>query len=97
MNFVKSHGQDPQKFITKQGLDRAFHECEQHMWRFGRRSLPLGIRVDGGSDWLAITHDFASYLTFANNSLLRGLRFFYAHTLLPAEVGVPLPLCPSGG
>ena len=90
MNFVKSHGQDTQKFIAKQGLDRAFYECDLHMWRFGRRSLPTGIRLDGGSDWIALTHDFASYLTFANNTLLRGLRQLYHHTLLPAEVSVPV-------
>lgn len=86
MNFVKSHGQDTQKFIAKQGLDRAFYECDEHMWRFGRRPLPTGIRLDGGSDWIALTHDFASYLIFANNTLIRGLLQIYAHTLLPAEV-----------
>lgn len=91
MNFVKSHGQDAQKFITKQGLDRAFYECENRMWRFGRRSLPNGIRLDGGSDWIALTHQFSSYLIFANNSLLRGLKQIYDHTLLPAEVSSSSP------
>ena len=92
MNFLKSHGQDTQRFIAKQGLDRLFYECDEHMWRLGRRSLPTGVRLDGGSDWIALTRDFASYITFANNTLLRGLRKFYNHTLLPAEVSLTLPV-----
>jgi len=55
------------------------------MWRLGRRVLPAGIVYDGGSDWIALSNDFVSYLTFANNSLLRGLAKVYEHTLLPAE------------
>lgn len=55
------------------------------MWRLGKRSLPSGLVWDGGSDWIALSNDFASYLTFANNSLLRGLLKVYEYTLLPAE------------
>jgi hypothetical protein len=33
-NFVKSHGRDAQVFVRKQGLDRTFHECDLHMYRF---------------------------------------------------------------
>lgn len=84
-NFVKSHGQDTHKFISKQGLDRSFVQCDDHMWRLGRRVLPSGIAWDGGSDWIALSNDFASYITFANNSLLRGLLRVYEYTLLPAE------------
>lgn len=84
-NFVKSHGQQTQKFIKKQGLDKTFHECDRHMWKLGDRTLPTGIIFDGGSDWIGLSHDFASYLTFANNSLLQGLKQVYDQTLLPAE------------
>lgn len=84
-NFVKSHGQQTQKFIKKQGLDKTFHECDHHMWKLGDRNLPTGIVFDGGSDWVGLTHDFASYLTFANNSLIRGLKQVFDQTLLPAE------------
>ena len=33
-NFVKSHGRDSQVFVKKQGLDRTFHECDTHMFRY---------------------------------------------------------------
>lgn len=42
MNFVKSHGREVQRFITKQGLDKTFVECEARMWRVGDRKLPDG-------------------------------------------------------
>lgn len=85
-NFVKSHGQDTQRFITKQGLDKTFYECDNHMWRLGDRKLPAGIRLDGGSDWVGLTRDFCSYLTFSDDELIKGLETIYSHTLLPAEV-----------
>lgn len=85
-NFVKSHGQDTQRFIAKQGLDKTFYECDAHMWRLGDRELPNGIRLDGGSDWIGLSRDFCSYLITANDTLLRGLDTIYQHTLLPAEV-----------
>lgn len=46
MNFVKSHGREVQRFITKQGLDKTFVECEARMWRVGDRKLPNGIFID---------------------------------------------------
>ena len=55
------------------------------MWKLGERILPTGIILDGGSDWIGLYHDFASYLTYANNSLIRGLRQVFDQTLLPAE------------
>ena len=61
-NFVKGHGRDHGKFIKKQGLDKTFYECETHMWRLGERSLPSGIFVDGGSDWICLNRNFANYV-----------------------------------
>ncbi|XP_064478738.1 xylosyltransferase 2-like isoform X2 [Ornithodoros turicata] len=84
-NFVKSHGQDTQRFIAKQALDRTFHQCDGRMWRLGPRGLPWGIRLDGGSDWLALHRDFVSYVALGDDPLLRGLKALFAHTLLPAE------------
>lgn len=55
------------------------------MWRLGDRKLPGGIRLDGGSDWIALSYDFCRYINFENNSLLRGLDSLYNYTLLPAE------------
>ena len=61
-NFVKSHGREPEKFIKKQGLDKTFYECETHMWRLGPRTLPTGISIDGGSDWICLNKQFANYV-----------------------------------
>ena len=48
-NFVKSHGREPSAFVKKQGLDRAFVECDGHMWRLGPREVQKGIQVDHSS------------------------------------------------
>ena len=32
-NFVKGHGREQDKFVKKQGLDKTFFECDNHMWR----------------------------------------------------------------
>lgn len=60
-NFVKSHGRDTSEFVRKQGLDRTFFQCDNHMWRLGPRKLPVGIQIDGGSDWVCLHNDFARY------------------------------------
>ncbi|CAG9771125.1 unnamed protein product [Ceutorhynchus assimilis] len=85
-NFVKSHGREVQRFIQKQGLDKTFVECEYRMWRVGNRKLPFGIQIDGGSDWIALSRPFVSYV--ANpipDSLVTGLLKVFKQTLLPAE------------
>ena len=40
--------------FSSKGLDRTFHECDTHMWRLGNRELPLGLQIDGGSDWICL-------------------------------------------
>ncbi|KAM3966214.1 xylosyltransferase oxt [Aphomia sociella] len=85
LNFVKSHGREVQRFIKKQGLDKTFIECETHMWRVGERKLPQGIVIDGGSDWIALSPEFVSYVTGEHDELLAGLDIVFQHTLLPAE------------
>lgn len=85
LNFVKSHGREVQRFIKKQGLDKTFIECETHMWRVGERKLPKGIVIDGGSDWIALSSEFVSYVTGKHDELLTGLDIIFQHTLLPAE------------
>ncbi len=87
-NFLKSHGRQTRQFIHKQGLDRVFHQCESRMWRIGDRTLPAGIRIDGGSDWIGITRELAQYATTnvrEADPLLKGLKEVYRQTLLPAE------------
>lgn len=61
-NFVKGHGREQAKFIKKQGLDKTFYECETHMWRLGPRTLPTGVSIDGGSDWICLNKQFANYV-----------------------------------
>lgn len=86
-NFVKSHGREVQRFVQKQGLDKTFVECEAHMWRAGGRSLPWGVAVDGGSDWVALSRPFVTYLTQQpRDELVSGLLSLFQYTLLPAEV-----------
>jgi len=86
-NFVKSHGRDTATFVKKQGLDRTFYECDNHMYRLGPRSLPNGLKVDGGSDWVCLSKDFMEYILDEENQdkMLEGLFTIFNYTLLPAE------------
>ena len=81
------------RFIKKQGLDRLFHECDNHMWRLGERSIPEGLEVSGGSDWFALTRRFVEYVINSQDDLVTGLKQFYSYALLPAEVSGPRVLC----
>ena len=67
------------------GLDRTFHECDNHMYRLGPRSLPKGLKLDGGSDWVCLSIDFIKYLLTEKDELLQGLFTIFDKTLLPAE------------
>ena len=84
-NFVKSHGREPSAFVKKQGLDRAFVECDGHMWRLGPREVQRGIQVDGGSDWVTLNSEFADYVVNGRDETISGLREYFKYTLLPAE------------
>ncbi len=53
-NFVKSHGHDQLAFVMNQGIDKAFVECEQRMWRLGPRKMQRGIQV--GTIYAKIVH-----------------------------------------
>ena len=74
------------RFIKKQGLDRTFLECDEHMWRLGNRSLPPEIDIDGGSDWIALNRKFCHFLVMSKDPLVATLRNMYGYSLLPAEV-----------
>lgn len=85
-NFVKSYGREVQRFISKQGLDKSFVECEARMWRLGDRKLPQGIQIDGGSDWIALNRNFIEYVSNSKpDELVSGLLKVFKYTLLPAE------------
>lgn len=74
------------RFIKKQGLDWLFYECDNHLWRLGKRELPQGVRFDGGSDWIALFRDFVEYSVKSPDQLNVGLKDFYKYALLPVEV-----------
>ena len=76
----------PTRFIQKQGLDRTFIECDNHMWRVDNRELPPDITLDGGSDWIAINRNYSHYLVTNKDPFLAGLKRYYEFSLLPAEV-----------
>lgn len=84
-NFLKSNGRETPTFIKKQGLDWLFYECDNHLWRLGKRELPKGICVDGGSDWIALYREFVEYSVRSTDELTVGLKDFYKYTLLPVE------------
>jgi len=55
------------------------------MWRIGNRELPLGLQIDGGSDWICLNRDFAGYVVNSEEELVTGLKTLFSYTLLPAE------------
>ena len=63
-----------------------FHECDNHMWRLGTRQLQDGIRIDGGSDWICLSREFAQYVANDNDTLLHVRKSYCKYALLPAEV-----------
>eukprot|EP00794_Sanderia_malayensis_P009135 gene9135-10108_t len=84
-NFLKPHGGPVERFIKKQGIDRTFYECDEHLWRIGGRNIPEAIDVDGGSDWIALNRDFCYYVVNSQDNLVLGLKHMFQYALLPAE------------
>jgi len=83
------------RFIQKQGLDRTFVECDDHMWRVGTRPLPEHVTIDGGSDWIVINRRYSHYLVTGEDDLLVRVKRIFEFSLLPAEVcccGDPLSM-----
>ena len=88
MNFLRFHSTFPETFMQKQGLNRTFFQCDNHMWRIGKRSLIYGLQIDGGSDWFCLNRDFLFYVTYSNDEYLNRLKNFFQYTLLPSEVRI---------
>ena len=54
------------------------------MYRLGPRSLPGGLTLDGGSDWVCLSKDLIHYiLSSQKDELLQGLDSIFEYTLLP--------------
>lgn len=49
-----------------------------------RTKFPNSIRLDGGSDWVVISRDFAEY-ALSDEELPLNFRKFFANVLLPVE------------
>jgi len=86
-SFFKSHGRsDDKSFIRKQGLNRVFVECDEHMYRVGSREIPSDLKVTGGSDWLALNRQFCQYSVYGLDETITKLKNWYSgYTLLPVE------------
>ncbi|CAJ0582679.1 unnamed protein product, partial [Mesorhabditis spiculigera] len=84
-SFLASHGSNAARFIQKQGFEFVFVECEERMWRVGRREeFPRGLRIDGGSDWVILHKEFAMY-SISDEELPAKLRTLFSNIILPVE------------
>ncbi|EFO99978.1 CRE-SQV-6 protein [Caenorhabditis remanei] len=83
-SFLASHGYNTGKFIQKQGFEWVFSECDQRMFRIGKREFPQNLRIDGGSDWVGIHRDLAEY-SISDDELPKKLRKTFESILLPLE------------
>ncbi|KAK6757437.1 hypothetical protein RB195_015328 [Necator americanus] len=84
-SYMSSHGYNTAKFIQKQGFDFVFVECENRMWRIGKRDeFPRNLRIDGGSDWIILHRDFAEY-SISEDELPRKMRTLFGSVILPVE------------
>ncbi|CAB3397880.1 unnamed protein product [Caenorhabditis bovis] len=83
-SFLAAHGYNTGRFIQKQGFEYVFLECEERMWRIGRRDFPSNLRIDGGSDWVGIHRDLAEY-SVSSEEMPSKLRKMFSSILLPLE------------
>lgn len=88
-NFLKSHGGPASgakvdRFVKKQGLNRTFVQCDEHMFKVGSRELPAGLRIEGGSDWFILHRTFAIHL-HSGDLFIEALRGWFDRSLLSAE------------
>ncbi|CAI2354275.1 unnamed protein product [Caenorhabditis sp. 36 PRJEB53466] len=84
MSFLASHGYNTGKFIQKQGFEFVFSECDQRMFRIGKRDFPENLRIDGGSDWVGIHRNLAEF-SISDEELPQKLRKLFESILLPLE------------
>eukprot|EP00108_Taenia_solium_P009103 TsM_000870400 transcript=TsM_000870400 gene=TsM_000870400 len=83
--FVKQTAEEIFKYIHSEGLQYAFVQCGNYVWRAGVRPPLDGVVIHGGSDWLILPRDFAFYTVFGNDSLVQGLRIWFRNAILPVE------------
>lgn len=84
-NFVKFFSSNFENFARNQALDSTFLQCENRMWRIGKRKYPLGIQLGGGSDWFCLNYNFVNYVINSNDEFIEHLKVYFNYTLLPSE------------
>ena len=57
------------------------------------RTLPRGVVMDGGSDWIGLYREFAQYVIDSRDQLVTGLKQLYKYSLLPVEVRAQILSC----
>ncbi|EDV27962.1 uncharacterized protein TRIADDRAFT_21022, partial [Trichoplax adhaerens] len=84
-NFISSMSISTAEFVKRQGLNFLFYECDNRMWRIGKRSIPSHLHFYGGSDWIILSYQFCSYLVTSSDPFINDIILFYKYALLPAE------------
>lgn len=75
-------------FLRNQGFGQLFLECDSYVWHLGERSVPSGIILDGGSDWMILPKIFVDYVIYSDANLLRDIKEYFRYSLLPVEVSI---------
>eukprot|EP00041_Stephanoeca_diplocostata_P036713 m.1350521 g.1350521 ORF g.1350521 m.1350521 type:complete len:802 (-) comp24922_c0_seq8:2482-4887(-) len=106
-NFLKSSAaKDEDRFVTRQGVNHTFYQCDNHGYDIGVRELPAtddaGLRFHfrGGSDWYVLSREFVDYVVDDNDPYLVHAKQWYNFSLLGAEsffhsVALNGPFCES--
>lgn len=84
-SFLKFFKTTYATFANNQAFEFAFLQCENRMWRVGKRKAPLGIQFSGGSDWFCLNRAFVDYVVNGRDELLTNLKRYYRYSLLPSE------------
>ncbi|CAH8584049.1 unnamed protein product [Schistosoma turkestanicum] len=83
--FLRSFSHTGQSFLRNQGFGQLFLECDSYVWHLGERSIPSGIILDGGSDWMILPKIFVDYVIYSEANLLRDIKEYFRYSLLPVE------------
>ncbi|VDP81276.1 unnamed protein product [Schistosoma curassoni] len=86
--FLRSFSHTGQSFLRNQGFGQLFLECDSYVWHLGERSVPSGIILDGGSDWMILPKIFVDYVIYSDANLLRDIKEYFRYSLLPVEVSI---------
>ncbi|VDD82130.1 unnamed protein product [Mesocestoides corti] len=83
--FAKQTGEETFKYIHSEGLQYAFVQCRDYVWRVGLRPPLDGVVIHGGSDWLILPRNFCYYSVRGSDDLVSGLRKWFQNAILPVE------------